>query len=62
VGEITLLLKVPRTATIRALTPTRMLTLHKRDFDRLVAEHLYVSRGLERDTSRRMMDLQRIAE
>jgi len=59
IGEIALLLEVPRTATARALTPTRMLTLHKADFDRLVAEHLYVSRGLELETSRRMIDLRR---
>ncbi len=59
IGEIALLLEVPRTATVRALTPTRMLTLHKADFDRLVAEHLYVSRGLELETSRRMIDLRR---
>jgi hypothetical protein len=37
------------------------LALHKADFDQLVAEHLYVSRGLERDTSRRMIDLRRAA-
>ena len=61
VGEIALLLKVPRTATVRALTPTHVLALHKADFDRLVAKHLYVSRGLERETSRRMIDLRRVA-
>jgi CRP-like cAMP-binding protein len=62
VGEIALLLEVPRTATVRALTPTNVLTLHKSDFDRLVVKHLYVSRGLERETSRRMIDLRRVAE
>jgi CRP-like cAMP-binding protein len=61
VGEIALLLEVPRTATIKALTRTQVLVLHKDDFDRLVTEHLYVSRGLERETSRRMKDLQRAA-
>ncbi len=61
VGEIALLLKVPRTATVKALMPTRMLALHKDDFDRLVVKHLYVSRGLERETSRRMIDLRRAA-
>ena len=61
VGEIALLLKVPRTATVRALIPTRMLILHKDDFDRLVVKHLYVNRGLERETSRRMIDLRRAA-
>lgn len=60
VGEIALLLQVPRTASVRALTPTRTLVLYKDDFDRLVAEHLYVSRGLEREMSRRMIDLRRV--
>ncbi|MBN1873522.1 MAG: cyclic nucleotide-binding domain-containing protein [Anaerolineae bacterium] len=61
VGEIALLLQVPRTATVKALVPTRVLALHKDDFDRLIAEQLYVSRGLERQTSRRMIDLRRVA-
>lgn len=61
VGEIALLLDVPRTATVTALTPVRALTLHKDDFDQLVTEHLYVGRGLERETSRRMIDLERAA-
>jgi putative peptide zinc metalloprotease protein len=60
-GEIALLLDVPRTATVRALTETHVLALHKDDFDRLVTDHLYVSRGLERETSRRMIDLDRVA-
>jgi CRP-like cAMP-binding protein len=62
VGEIALLLEVPRTATVKALTQTRMLTLQRGDFDRLVASHLYVSRRLERETSRRMINLRRVAE
>jgi cAMP-dependent protein kinase regulator len=61
VGEIALLLEVPRTATVTALTPVQALTLHKRDFDRWVAKHLYVSRGLNQETSRRMIDLRRVA-
>ena len=60
-GEIALLLAVPRTATVTALTPVQVLTMHKRDFDQLVSKHLYVSRGLERETSRRMMNLRRMA-
>jgi CRP-like cAMP-binding protein len=60
-GEIALLLAVPRTATVTALTPVQALTLHKRDFDQLVAKHLYISRGLERETSRRMINLRRMA-
>jgi hypothetical protein len=38
-----------------------MLTLHSDDFERLVTQHLYVSRGFEREASRRMIDLQRVA-
>jgi len=62
VGEIALLLDVPRTASVRALAETRLLVLHKDDFNRLVSEHLYVSRGLERETSRRMIDLRRAGQ
>lgn len=61
VGEIALLLSVPRTAAVRALTETKMLVLHKDDFDRLVTKYLYVSRELEQETSRRMIDLRRAA-
>jgi CRP-like cAMP-binding protein len=61
VGEIALLLDVPRTASVRALEPTRILALSKAEFDELVASHLLVSRKLERDTSRRMIDLGRLA-
>jgi len=43
VGEIALLLRVPRTATVRASLPTRMLVLHKDDFDQLVARHILIS-------------------
>jgi CRP-like cAMP-binding protein len=59
VGEIALLLEVPRTASVRTLEPTRLLVLQKRDFERLVGEHLFISRGLEQESSRRMIDLRR---
>jgi CRP-like cAMP-binding protein len=61
VGEIALLLDVPRTASVRALVEVVALTLHKADFDQLVHQHLYVSRELERESSRRMIDLRRVA-
>jgi putative peptide zinc metalloprotease protein len=61
VGEIALLLSVPRTASVRTLEPTRLLTLQKSDFDRLVSNHLFVSRGLEQESSRRLIDLRRAA-
>jgi CRP-like cAMP-binding protein len=58
-GEIALLLKQPRTATVRALEHTRLLVLHKADFDRLVVPQLYASRLLEQEMSRRMLILRR---
>ncbi len=57
VGEIALLLKTRRTATVTAKTLVRTLTLGKDDFDKLVAAHLYVGRSLELETSRRMLNL-----
>jgi putative peptide zinc metalloprotease protein len=62
VGEIALLMQVPRTATVRALTPVTVLALEREDFDRLVASHLYLGRGLEREASRRLMGLRRAAQ
>jgi CRP-like cAMP-binding protein len=59
VGEIALLLKVPRTASVRTLEPTRLLALHKDEFDRLVSEHLFISRALQQESSRRTIDLRR---
>jgi putative peptide zinc metalloprotease protein len=59
VGEIALLLEVPRTASVRTLEPTSLLVLQETDFGRLLSEHLAVSRGLEQESSRRMIDLRR---
>jgi CRP-like cAMP-binding protein len=60
VGEIALLLDVPRTASVRTLEPTSLLVLQKADFEPLVREHLFISRGLEQESSRRMIDLRRV--
>ncbi len=59
VGEIALLLDTPRTASVSAVKPTQTLTLYKHDFNRLVTNHLYVSRGLEMVMSRRMIQIRR---
>jgi len=59
-GEIALLMDVPRTASVEALTGVELMSLHKSDFDHLVKEQLFVSRGLERESSRRMMDIRRV--
>ncbi len=59
VGEIALLLEVPRTASVRTLGPTHLLVLQKADFEPMVREHLFISRGLEQESSRRMIDLRR---
>ena len=61
VGEIALLLDEPRTATVKTLTTVSFLTLDRSDFEKLVTEHLYISRGLERVSSRRIIDLRRVA-
>ncbi len=61
VGEIALLLEVPRTASVGALTPVDLLTLCRQDFDRLVQTELHIGQRLERDSSRRMSDLARLA-
>lgn len=53
-GEIALLLHTPRTASVRAQAPTRLLAMRRVDFDRLVAEQLSASRLLARESTRRL--------
>ena len=59
VGEIALLLAVPRTASVRTLEATQLLILGRTEFEQLVAEHLFIGRGLEQESSRRMIHLRR---
>ncbi len=61
VGEVALLHKVPRTATVRTLTPGRVLVLGKESFDRFVSVHLQAGRMLERTASRHLVDSRRAA-
>ena len=58
-GEMALLLQKPRMSTVRAVQPTHLLVLDKKDFDRLVVPQLYASRFLEQEMSRRMIGLKR---
>ena len=41
---------------------SRLFALHRDDFEQLIAQHLYASRGLERETSRRMINIQRAGQ
>lgn len=54
-GEMALLTKSPRNATVSVAAPTRLLALEKANFERLVVPQLYTSRVLEQEMSRRML-------
>jgi putative peptide zinc metalloprotease protein len=58
-GEIALLGRVTRTATIRALSTLQLLVLRKGDFDRLLAPHLAVSERVD-GAIREAEDLRRL--
>lgn len=47
-GEIALLKKIPRTATVRALVPSMLLTVRRESFHRLIEEHPQLQQTLER--------------
>jgi cAMP-dependent protein kinase regulator len=55
-GEIALLLDVPRTASVTALSDSLVLKLRKEDFQGMLGEHLYFARSLEQASSRRISD------
>ena len=60
-GEIALLMNVPRTASVRVLTPTVALAMHRHEFERFVNNDLYANKVLELETSRRLHSQQRLA-
>lgn len=58
-GEIALLGRVSRTATVRALTTLDLLILRKGDFDRLLAPHLTIAERVD-EAIREAEDLRRL--
>ena len=58
-GEIALLMKVARTASVVAETDVELLALDNSAFDEMVKNYLQSSRGLEQVSSRRLIQLRR---
>jgi CRP-like cAMP-binding protein len=56
-GEIALLEKTPRTATVTAKTPLRLFVLTRSDFRQLVDENPGVERKVLRTLARRVVEL-----
>ena len=54
-GEIALLRAVPRTATIRVVSPTRLLALSREDFDDVLARYPSVAHGLAETSGYRLL-------
>jgi CRP-like cAMP-binding protein/Tfp pilus assembly protein PilF len=54
-GEIALLRAVPRTATIRAVKPTRLLAISREDFDSVVEKHPSIAHSLAETSSLRLL-------
>ncbi len=55
-GEIALLLNVPRTASVTAVSNSLVLRLRQEDFKSLMGEQLYFAKSLEQASSRRLSD------
>ena len=58
-GEIALLMKSPRTASVIAETDVELLSLDTASFEEMMRDYLQSSRGLEQVSSRRMTQLRR---
>jgi len=54
-GEIALLRAVPRTATVRTLTPARLLALSRKDFEEIVSRYPAIADSLEETSSHRLL-------
>jgi CRP-like cAMP-binding protein len=54
-GEIALLRAVPRTATIRAVKPTRLLAISREDFDHVVQKYPSIAHSLAETSSLRLL-------
>ena len=55
VGEIALLLEQPRSATLRVIIDAELLSLHKQDFDALLAEHPHLALHMTREIGQRLV-------
>ena len=58
-GEIALLMKVPRTASVVAETDAELLSLDSDSFEEMIRDYLQSSHGLEQVSSRRLIQLRR---
>ncbi len=54
-GEIALLRAVPRTATIRAVKPTRLLAISREDFDAVIDKYPSIAHGLAETSGLRLL-------
>lgn len=55
-GEMALIHRAPRAATVRTLVPTRVIEVRKVDFDRLLSSSASVARAMVQEVSRRLRE------